>query len=221
MRRDIEALEAEKLSRENELDEEETKMEQNVPAPVTMSFSEDDLQNIREDVKKGIVNGAVYVYDLFASDPAEMFLRNTLYQLTSGVPVYIIFSRINDIRIGNTIGQLIQHLACAHMAGLHAIVINHDWVPTYGDEATTGHRFVESLCSVHVHPSPTSREAARAVVSRDCNSSAAPWYWEDPDALWTKFVPQLREVFKDAFSSEIFTDHIRLRQSLYAPTAKE
>ena len=169
-----------------------------------------DLETIRDNVKSGILNGSIpYIPDLFASDPRESFLKNVYENVITDKPIYVIFSRVNDVRIGNTIGQLIHHLACAHVAGLHAIVINHDWTHAYHDEVPVGQIFVDALCSVYVHPSPSTRAAAWEVVSRNCSSSTAPWYWEDHTAPWTIFVPQLRDVLQGAFEKEIFDSYIR------------
>jgi hypothetical protein len=190
---------------------------------VTMSAIQSlqhDLLILREKVKRAIMNGDVpYVHDIFSSNPRDDFLSEVYKNVTNAMPVYVVFTRVSDSRLGNVVGALINHLACAYLAGLHVIVINRDWDFQFHNE-DVGASFIDYLCSVHVHPNPSSLPHAREVVLRECDVNTQ-WYWEDPNAPWVKYIPQLRAVFESAFETELmFTKTIR-SDSMYGSSDRQ
>lgn len=92
---------------------------------------------------------------------------------------------------------MINDLACAYRAGLHAIVINLKYEHHFGDEdLSAGLSLLQELSSVHVHPTPKTLSAATTIVQERCVCNID--CWTRADAPWVDFVGPLREIFNRA-----------------------
>jgi hypothetical protein len=128
---------------------------------------------------------------------SQNFLSGEYVSYTGSLPIYVIFGAYSQMNMGNDIGRVINELGCAHIAGLHAIVVHRKFESPFGDEsAEAGQKFIEELSTVYVHSSPNTLQVAKDIVHEKCKCNV--YCWGESDAPWKDYIQPLRDLFHRA-----------------------
>lgn len=128
---------------------------------------------------------------------SQNFLSGEYASYTGSLPIYVVFGAYSQLNMGNDIGRVINELGCAHVAGLHAIVVHRSYDSNFGDESMeAGYKFIKELSSVYVHAHPNTLDTAKSIVQEKCKCNV--FCWGESDAPWKDYTKPLREIFHRA-----------------------
>ena len=144
----------------------------------------------------------------------QKFLSKSYKYYTKKQPIYVIESSLSQMEFGNHFGRIVNDLACAYKARLHAIVIDTKYDILFRDESTdAGTKFVNELCGVYLHSHPVKHlKNALPIVQTQCQCTQ--YCWEDNRAPWIDFILPLRAFFAKALPGNLFGQHLRSPPSM-------
>jgi hypothetical protein len=148
-----------------------------------------------------------------------MFIYNWFAEEKQGHPIYVIRFELGENQFGNTVGIYLNEVACAIQARSHVVVVPLNYNRDFHDEISKGAGFMQSLCTVYVHPNPAPsiRESIALYLTRcTCRKSC----WEPPSPPWMKNVPTIRDILQRALSAEVFDPQIRNGGDYFMGTRK-